>query len=74
MHIIRVDSSLPDGSYTLVPDGEGEIQQEEAVNAIVIEDPSDPATLSRKASTGHNLTLKFLQLLMFVLYECAFTL
>ena len=43
MHIIRVDSSLPDGNYTLVPDGEGEIQQEEAVNAIVIEDSSDPA-------------------------------
>ena len=43
MHIIRVDSSLPDGSYTLVPDGEGEIQQEEAANVTVIEDPSDPA-------------------------------
>ena len=43
MHIIRVDSALPDGSYTLVPDGEGEIQQEEAVNAIVVEDLSDPA-------------------------------
>ncbi len=42
MHIIRVDSSLPDGSYTLVPD-EGEIQQEEAANVIVVEDPSDPA-------------------------------
>ena len=43
MHIIRVDSSLPDDSYTLVPDGEGEIQQEEAVNALIVEDLSDPA-------------------------------
>ena len=43
MHIIRVESSVPDGSYTLVLDGEGEIQQEEAVNALIVEDPSDPA-------------------------------
>ena len=42
MHIIRVDSSLPDGSYTLVPDGEGEIQLEETVN-LTFEDLSDPA-------------------------------
>ena len=42
MHIIRVDSSLPDDSYTLVSD-EGETQQEKAVNAIIVEDLSDPA-------------------------------
>lgn len=73
MHIIRVEASLLDGSYTLVPD-DGEIQQEEAANVIVVEDLSDSLTLSRKASTGHDLILKFLQLLMFVFYECAFTL
>ena len=43
MHIIRIESSLPDGSYNLVPDGEGEIQQEEAVNALIVEELSDPA-------------------------------
>ncbi|HET7713469.1 MAG TPA: hypothetical protein VFK94_03780 [Patescibacteria group bacterium] len=42
MHIIRVESSLLDGSYTLVPD-DGEIQQEEAANVIVVEDLSDSA-------------------------------
>ena len=48
MHIIRVESSLPDGSYTLVPDGEGEIQQVEAVNALIFEDLSDPANLQQE--------------------------
>ena len=48
MHIIRIDSSLPDGSYVLVPEGEGEEPQEESVNALVVEDPSDPVSLQQE--------------------------
>lgn len=46
--VVRVESSLPDGSYTLVPDAAEEAQQEEDVNVLLAEDPSDPANFPQQ--------------------------
>ena len=41
MDIVRVESSLSDGSYVLVPDAAEEAQPEEVVHALIAEDPTD---------------------------------
>ena len=41
MDIVRVESSLSDGSYILEPDAAEEAQQEEVVHALITEDLTD---------------------------------